>query len=226
MGLFDSRRVTKHKNKLAALSGEFLAEDERVYRNQVQLFSEEFSPASPKARGIYKSRLFGACFLIAAFRLRWPHRQDDAFEVLQAMSGFAFLPLGEPNADPALDIDEARSLGKPYAFTILDHIADEVAQGPSKLPRLSDGALGTYSGAAGLSPERAERVRLENEGNPEGGFFTAGLRGLCDCWHDALSESVGTNSYTSVARERFSHIAEVVAFSHLRYMSDLLSDLS
>ncbi len=228
MRIFDSRRVKRHKNLLSQTADEFLAEDERVYLGQIRLFGQETSPVTVSARGVYKARLFGACFLISAFMLRWPRREEDTFEIIQAMTGSAFLPFAEPDGDPVLDLADARSFGLQFALGTLRHIDDELSSGPSSwgASQSEDLDIPEYTRVLSLSPERSEAFCLHHESGPTEPSFSAGFDGLCEAWHESLAESIGTERYPEYGHERFDTICRSLVFSHLRYMIDLVGQIS
>ena len=52
---------------LSGPSEEMANEMERIYRNQISIYQEEYDDVHLSAKGILKARLFGATFMVFAF---------------------------------------------------------------------------------------------------------------------------------------------------------------
>lgn len=191
MGLF-SGKIDRHQMAVLRMCPEMLREEERVYRNHVQLFSEEFSPASITGEGLARARLFTACFPAFAFSRRWGAKHPDrGHETLQAASGLAMTPLLEPGASPALSLERAKEFGKEFMYEQMRTIGRELSQGPSRaLPFGGDG-------------------------------WTDAFRSLLDTSHNNLIVSVGVDLYSDEARARFEPMFAGALFSRMRVVEEL-----
>lgn len=248
MGLFTSK-MEKHKLMLARAALEMLAEDERVYRNQVALFATEYRPAAPSPMGLLKARLHSCAFPAFAFNLRWgSSRPEDSLDELNALSGFALSPIV---GSGALSVDEVQTVGRDYFFSQLEFIGLEMSEGPSQLGTgeltseqlrelSTPGALCNLPPELGLSnPDMLERFCSQG---PVKESLTAGFRGLVDGCHEAFVDSVGQGPYENAvrqnavgrvipegieakARPRFARLFKVGISSRLRTLLELRETL-
>ena len=106
-------------------------EADRVYRYFLQLYSDEFSPASPTGKGLCKARLHATTFMVYALTQLWPGRQEEILELANLASAVALSPLAEPNSNPSLDREEAKTFALDYMKRVLAAIIEEFNTGPS-----------------------------------------------------------------------------------------------
>lgn len=244
MGFFSSK-IEKHKLLLARLALERLAEDERVYRSQVALFSADYQRAEVHPIGLLKARLHSSAFLAVPFGNRWgTSKPDDCAEAFNALSGMAVGPIVESGA---IGIESAREIGGAFFFSQLKFIHEELAEGPSSLGSggmsseqlrkySTPGALKDLPSSLGISnPDRLERYFTQG---PVPESFTVGFRGLIETCHEALIHSVGEFAYENCSlrnargedppagveakpRPRFERFFVGAVFSRLRALAEL-----
>lgn len=244
MGLFTSK-IEKHKLLLSRLALDGLAEDERIYRNHVALFSAEYQEAEVSPIGLLKARLHSSAFFAVAFRNRWgTAKPDDCIEAFNALSGLAAVPLVESGA---ISVESARGIGGAFFFSQLKFIHEELTEGPSSLGTggMSSELLRKYSTPGALedlpsslgiaNPERLERYFTQG---PVPESFTPGFRNLMGTCHEALIHSVGEFAYENCSprnarsanpppgveikpRPRFERYFVGAIFSRLRALAEL-----
>lgn len=250
MGIFTSK-VERHKLLLIRYAESTIAEDERIYRNHVALFSAEYQEALPKAVGLLKARLHSSAFLAVAFGIRWGDaKPDDCLEALDAVSGLAVKPIVESGE---LSQESAADVGGPFFLQQLKFLNQELSDGPSSpgtggmtseqlSELLSSGALQHLPRELGIrDPSRLEQFISQG---PVEASLTPGFVGLLESCHDALVESVGAEAYESCvwksaqgrvvpngidavkARPRFTRIFTGNILSRLRLLVNFQKSLS
>ncbi len=119
-------------------SVEMADEMERVYRGQLDIYSEDYSATEISARGVLKARLFGATFMLVAFTLKWRETQHID-KMMQATSGIGMLAFESSNCIPQLSKKDAVSFAGDYIMKVLKAILAEVKQAPSTPDNPSEG---------------------------------------------------------------------------------------
>ncbi len=120
-------------------SVEMADEAERVYRGQLDIYSEDYGVTEISARGILKARLFGATFMLVAFGLKWINETQHMEKMMQATSGIGMLAFDSSNDVPQISRTDAASFSGDYIMKVLKAILTEVKTGPSTPDNPSEG---------------------------------------------------------------------------------------
>jgi hypothetical protein len=151
---------------LSGPSAQMANEMERIYRNQIWIYQQEFDDVHLSAKGILKARLFGATFMVFAFANKW--EDESALKVMaNASSGVAMEPFASPSYQPTMDRDVAASFAGTFMMDVIGAIASEMRDGPSTpvnpsagfnaLSRLYEDALKESLGEAAYTSAVRER---------------------------------------------------------------------
>jgi len=142
-------------------------EMERVYRGQIDIYSQDFAPCEVSGKGLLKARLFGVSFALLLFRMK-SRRSDYVQEMMNASSGLAMLPLSSPGATPSISREAAASFSAEYMTQVVRNIGLELKQGPSTPTKRTAGFSGLVScyeealiesiGASNFTPQVKERL--------------------------------------------------------------------
>lgn len=136
--LFGGRSPEKDMYRL--LSGpatEMANEMERIYRNQISIFKEDYGAVDLSASGILKARLFGVSFMLFAFGTKWQDSNLD--DMMQTSSGLAMTPFYSPSYHPKMDRDLAASFAGDFMSEVVKAISSEWKEGPSTPVNLTPG---------------------------------------------------------------------------------------
>lgn len=110
---------------------EMADEAERVHRNTVQLFSDEFTEMQPTGEGLYKARVRAAVMPVWAYA----HTSGDengTMELLNVATGVALEPLVELDDGPeSFSKAQAQELGLDYVKRSLSATVECMREGPS-----------------------------------------------------------------------------------------------
>jgi len=130
--LFGGRNIEDDKIALVQQMESMATEAERVYRNFIKIYAEENKqPIAVSGRGLFKSRLHAAMFMVQPFIMRWPGKEDDAMELTNIASGVALTSLVEPNSEPSFDRNEAKTFALDYMKRVIIGVTNEFKSGPS-----------------------------------------------------------------------------------------------
>jgi hypothetical protein len=205
MSFFRKRKLYRHQALVLRAAENLVSEDDRVYRNQVELFCRDGGVAGRvSGRGLYKARLFGACFPMFAFTLRWSDADQEWSEMLQAVSGLAISTLVEASADPHFSRDDAKELTPAFMKRQFSLIREELDSTARRVESPTSGPV-TALVAGG-------------EGS--------GFLGLVDSCHDALAESITSADYTAAVRNRFEPFIRSSVYGRLKVMTDLIQAMA
>lgn len=141
-------------------------EMERVYRGQIEAYSQDFAPCQVNAKGLLKARLFGVSFALLIFRKK-SGSTDHLPEMMNASSGLAMLPLSSPGSTPSISRETAASFAGEYMTRVVKNILLDLEQGPSTPTNRSVGFAGLVScyeealaesiGASNFTPQVKQR---------------------------------------------------------------------
>ncbi len=141
-------------------------EMERVYRGQIEAYSQDFTMCQVSAKGLLKARLFGVSFVLLPFRKK-SGGSDHLPEMMDASSGLAMLPFSSPGYVPYISRETAASFTGEYMTRVVKNILIELRQGPSTPADMSAGfsglvlcyeeALIESIGASNFTPQVKER---------------------------------------------------------------------
>jgi hypothetical protein len=170
----DIIKISWHSTKVIETAKMVIAEDDRVYRNQVLCFAQDYHP-SPMVHvsglGLAKARVFGMCFPFYSFMVRWLDRQRNIDSLAQRLLDLALGPLMQPTSLPQIDVAHLERIGETFLQQQLSAIRQEATSGPSVPP-------------------------------PLGNRVTDGFAQLVETCHQNIVESVGEQNYTDEVRMR------------------------
>lgn len=150
--MFKSLLKKKHERLTLEACEAIVAEDDRVYRNQVAYFSKTYHPCNVSGLGLAKARLFGSMFPAYAYFLRWMDDETSVKRVLNICSGVAAEGVALPGSKPFVSHEKLRSLGTASIMKELELIGDEFRHGPSIAPDRENLTAG-FRGLVGLCHE-------------------------------------------------------------------------
>lgn len=119
-------------------------EMERVYRGQIESYSQDFSACEVNAKGLLKARLFGVSFALLVFRKK-SGSTVHLPEMMNASSGLAMLPFNSPGSAPSISREAAASFAGEYMTRVVKNLLLELEHGPSTPTDRSVGFTGLVS---------------------------------------------------------------------------------
>lgn len=142
--LFGQPSTEKLMATLLTGPGRMLADEtERVYRGQIEAFSEDSHPCDLDAKGVLKARLFGVSFIPAIFRMQ-AGSSDRFMDMVNACSGLAMLPFESPTYKPSINRDVALSFASDYMTRVIKSIFLDLEHGAGEGENKNNGRIGLY----------------------------------------------------------------------------------
>ncbi|MGH9340094.1 MAG: hypothetical protein ACRD1R_11040 [Acidobacteriota bacterium] len=110
---------------------EMADEAERIHRNLVGIFSNEFSEAHPTGQGLYKARLHSAVMPVFAY-VRRTGDEEGSMELLNVAIGVAMEPLLEKVGREGFSREDAKELGLDFLKRAFSATTRCMKEGPSQ----------------------------------------------------------------------------------------------
>jgi hypothetical protein len=143
MGLFNLGRRNPEKDTLRLMPflEEALSEGDRVYRGQLQRWSELSGiPVTVSGLGLFKARVIAGSFVGYAFADVWMEKSEDEFATfVNMLSGAAWAPFSEDNRYPPLERSQAKAVMLPTMMECFSAIRIEFASPKSGIIPTSPG---------------------------------------------------------------------------------------
>ncbi len=132
-----SPKFERHKQLTLASASSGADDAQRVYRNQIALFGQMFSPCEVSPIGLLHARAHAVSFSYVPFLMRWGRRRlEETAEVLAGMRGVAVMPLVQ---GMLVSREEAVELARVSILRHLPLVREAIIQGPSSPGKLTDG---------------------------------------------------------------------------------------